>query len=295
MEYVIETEKIVKKFGYKAAVKDVSLHVSRGDIYGLIGKNGAGKTTLMKVLLGLTFPTSGSVRLFGTEELNSGRARIGSLIEAPGLYTGETAYENLKRFAMLTSSTEEEIQDILKLVGLENTGNKKAGAFSLGMKQRLGIGIALLGNPEMLILDEPVNGLDPAGIKDVRDLILELNSRGVTVLISSHLLDELGKIATKYGIMRDGALIEELTPDEIAEFSRTPLEIEASDVRGAREIITGLYPDARVTEDGNKLCVYKDDLNPAEVNRALVERGIEISELKREKLLLEDFFIKRMG
>ena len=295
MEYVIETEKVVKKFGYKAAVKDVSLHISRGDIYGLIGKNGAGKTTLMKVLLGLIFPTSGSVRLFGTDDLNSARARIGSLIEAPGLYTGETAYENLKRFALLTNSTEEEIQEILKLVGLADTGNKKAGAFSLGMKQRLGIGIALLGNPEMLILDEPVNGLDPAGIKDVRDIILELNSKGVTVLISSHLLDELGKIATKYGIMRDGELIEELTPDEISEICRTPLELVVSDSSAAADIISGIYPDARITEEGGKLCIYKDDLNPAELNRALVERGIEVSELKREKLLLEDFFIKRMG
>ncbi|MBE6644958.1 MAG: ATP-binding cassette domain-containing protein [Ruminococcaceae bacterium] len=295
MECVIETKNLVKNFGYKAAVKNVSMKVARGDIYGLIGKNGAGKTTLMKLLLGLTFPTSGSLRLFGSDDVNLVRAGIGSLVEIPGLYTGETAYENLKRFAILTGSTEEEIRYILKLIGLENTGAKKVGAFSLGMKQRLGIGIALLGNPEMLVLDEPINGLDPAGIKDVRDLILELNSKGVTVLISSHLLDELGKIATKYGIMRDGELVVELTPDEIAQKCRMPLELGISDSTFAKDVVCELYPDADVEENNGKLFVYKDDINPAELNRALVERGFEVSELKHERLALEDFFIKMMG
>ena len=220
MEYVIETSGLVKRYGLKKAVNNVSIHVKKGDIYGLIGKNGAGKTTLMKLLLGLTFANRGEMKLFGSDLLNKERSKIGALIEAPGLYTGDTAYGNLKRFGILTDSTEEEIFDILKLVGLDNVGKKKVKAFSLGMKQRLGIGIALLGSPELLILDEPVNGLDPQGIKEVRDTLLKLNEKGVTVLISSHLLDELGKIATKFGIMRDGELVDEISAEEIEGMGR---------------------------------------------------------------------------
>ena len=174
-EYVIETKNIFKRYRNKFAVNDVSVHVKRGDIYGLIGKNGAGKTTLMKLILGLANPTKGEVYLFGGTDLDGARKRIGSLIEDPGLYRGCTAYENMLRFSILYGADKNEINDLLKLVGLDDTGNKKAGAFSLGMKQRLGIAIALLSHPEVLVLDEPINGLDPAGIKEIRDIILNLN------------------------------------------------------------------------------------------------------------------------
>lgn len=292
---VIETNGIVKRYGAKLAVNNVSIHVERGDIYGLIGKNGAGKTTLMKMLLGLTFPTSGSMRLFGSEDLNTARARIGSLIEAPGLYTGESAYENMKRFGILFGATEDDIRRLLALVGLSDVGGKKVGSFSLGMKQRLGIAIALLADPELLVLDEPINGLDPAGIKDVRDIILELSKKGVTVLISSHLLDELGKIANKFGIMRDGALVEELTKEEIHELCRTPLDIRVSDPNGARAFIEANFNGIGINQIGDTLHLYSDFINPAVLNKKLVEAGYDVYELKRENIVLEDFFIRRMG
>lgn len=295
MDCIIETSHLVKRYGAKLAVNDVSIHVNRGDIYGLIGKNGAGKTTLMKLILGLTFANDGSMRLFGSERLDGERAHIGSLIEAPGLYNDETAYGNMKKFAQLTGGSDEEIKSILELVRLADTGNKKAGAFSLGMRQRLGIALALLGSPDLLVLDEPVNGLDPAGIKEVRDTLLELNRKGVTVLISSHLLDELGKIATKFGIMRDGALVEELTRAEITEMCRTPLEVKVSDGERAKTFIEENFGGVKVEGFGETLHIHSDFLNPAVLNKALVNEGIDVFELKRESVMFEEFFIRRLG
>ena len=191
------------------AVNNVNMTIHKGDIYGFIGKNGAGKTTFKRLVLGTAFLTKGEIKLFGGEPFDKARRKIGSLIEAPGLYKNCTAYENLKQFSLIYGGTDAEIKEILSLVGLAATGNKKAGKFSLGMRQRLGIAIALLGNPEFLVLDEPVNGLDPAGMKEVRDLILKLNhEKNITILISSHLLDELSKIVTRYGSINDGMLIE---------------------------------------------------------------------------------------
>ena len=295
MDCIIETSRLAKSYGSKLAVDNVSIHVNRGDIYGLIGKNGAGKTTLMKLILGLTFADSGNIRLFGSDKLDAERAHIGSLIEAPGLYNDLTAYGNMKKFAQLTGGSDEEINSILALVGLKDTGNKKAGAFSLGMRQRLGIGIALLGNPDLLVLDEPINGLDPAGIKEVRDTLLELNRKGVTILISSHLLDELGKIATKFGIMRAGALVEELTRDEISAMCRTPLEIKVSDIARAKEFIEANFSGVQAEIVSNALHIHSELMNPAVLNRALVNEGIDVFELKRESVVFEDFFIRRLA
>ena len=194
-EDVIVTNNLTKVYGKKTVLDHVSLHVARGDIYGFIGKNGAGKTTLMKLLLGLAHPTNGTIKLFGTDKLNEARHRIGVLIEAPAFYANCTAHENMVRFGMLTGASQDEITEILQFVGLGDVGKKKAGKFSLGMKQRLGIAIAMLGQPELLVLDEPINGLDPEGIKEIRDLLLRLNrEKGVTIFVSSHLLDELAKI-----------------------------------------------------------------------------------------------------
>ena len=295
MGYVIETNNLVKTYGSKIAVDNVSIHIGKGEIYGLIGKNGAGKTTLMKTVLGLTFQNGGEIRLFESDELNLQRARIVSLIESPGLYPSETAYNNLKRFGMLTGSTDEEILEILKLVGLEGVGKKKVKAFSLGMKQRLGIAIALLGNPELLVLDEPVNGLDPMGIKEVRDIILELNGKGVTVFISSHLLDELGKIATKFGIMRDGALVEEITRDDLISACGSSIEISVDDPEAAKRVIEENFNSADVKIQGKTVLVGGDSVSTAEINKVLSLAGISVSELKHDNISLEDFFIKRMG
>lgn len=296
MENILETRSLTKKYGDKIAVNGMSLHVRRGDIYGLIGKNGAGKTSLMKLLLGLTTPDSGEMVLLGERNADRARRKIGSLIEAPALYKNETAFENMKRFAILSPTSDADIRNLLNLAGLGNTGAKKAGAFSLGMRQRLGIAIALLGNPEVLILDEPINGLDPAGIKEIRDLIIELNRRGVTFLISSHLLDELGKIATNYGIVSGGVLVEEITAEALASKCRTSLKLTTDNANGTLAVLKRDF--AGLTAEQDDLTVVRITSpvsDPSEVNAALVKAGIRVYEMANENMGFEDFFIKRLG
>ena len=294
MEYVVETNALVKKYGQKAAVDNMSVHIRKGDIYGLIGKNGAGKTTLMKVLLGLTIPNSGEIKLFGSTDLGAARKRIGSLIEAPALYKNETAMENLKRFALLAPTSDARLHELLEFVGLADVGKKKAGAFSLGMRQRLGIAIALLGDPELLVLDEPINGLDPAGIKEIRDLIVEMNQKGVTFMISSHLLDELGKIATNYGIAHEGVL-EEITAEELMKKCRVSLKLGVSDAAKAQQVLGAAFPNIDAQIEGGKLHILSEVKDPAALNKALVMADIGVYELASEGTGLEDFFIERLG
>lgn len=295
MDYVIETNALSKRYGKKLAVDKMSLHVRRGDIYGLIGKNGAGKTTLMKLLLGLTNPNGGEMRLFGSDDLNAARMKIGSLIEEPALFKNETAYENMKYFAILSGAPEEEIAGLLELVGLADTGSKKAGEFSLGMKQRLGIAIAMLGEPEIMILDEPINGLDPAGIKEIRDVILELSARGVTFLISSHLLDELGKIATNYGIMSDGVLVEEITSAELEEKCRTSVKLIVDDVERAVQIIKEKLGEPSLECTDHVIRILSDVGDTSVIAESLVGAGIRVYQLANESRGFEDFFIERAG
>lgn len=296
MEFIVETNNLTKRFGEKIAVNNVSMHIERGDIYGFIGKNGAGKTSTMKLLLGMSNPTSGDIKLFDSNQLDKMRTKIGSLIEAPGLYKNCTAFENLKRYSLLFGGTNGEIKEILKTVGLENTGGKKAGAFSLGMRQRLGIAIALLGNPELLILDEPINGLDPAGIKEIRDLILKLNSeRQITVLVSSHLLDELSKIVTKYGIINNGRLVEEISAAELNERCRKYLEIECDDVNSAMAIVKKACREPNCEVRDNRILIYSDIVDKAALNKMLVASGVGVSKLAEVQSGFEDFFIERIG
>ena len=261
----------------------------------MIGKNGAGKTTAMKMILGILEPTKGEISLFGAKDLPAQRRRIGSLIEAPGIYTNCTAFENMKRFAILTGSTDQEIRHLLDFVGLGDTGSKKAGEFSLGMKQRLGIAIALLGDPEFLILDEPINGLDPAGIKEIRDLIIKLNKeKGVTFLISSHLLDELGKIATIYGIINNGKLVEEITAETLAEQCKQGLKILLDRPQEAADLLAQHgFTDCKVKETG--LLLHEGLDRSAEINTLLVQNGFKVSELTMLKKGVEGYFIKRLG
>ena len=221
MEYVLKTNSLCKNYGHFKALNGLSMNVPKGSIYGLIGKNGAGKTTLIRLICGLQEPTSGDYVLYGKKhidkDITKSRRRMGAIVETPSIYVDLTAYENLKeQYKVLGIPSDDGISEILKLVGLENTGNKKAKNFSLGMRQRLAIAIALIGDPEFLILDEPTNGLDPEGIKEIRDLILHLNQKKhITVLISSHILSELSKFATRYGIIHNGSLIEEFTEEEL--------------------------------------------------------------------------------
>lgn len=295
MEYVIETESLKKKYGNKVAVDNMSIHVKKGDIYGLIGKNGAGKTTLMKLILGLTYADKGVIKLFGNLDVNKQRSKVGSLIESPAIYKNETAYENMKRFSIISPTTDEQIKKILTLVGLGNTGKKKAGEFSLGMRQRLGIAIALLGNPKLLILDEPINGLDPAGIKEIRDIIIELNKNGVTFVISSHLLDELGKIATNYGIVSNGMLVEEITSEELANRCKTSLKIITDNADKAEKVIKKWKKDIRLDVVENAIYIRSLIEDSSEIANILVNNGVRIYELYNESIGFEDFFIERMG
>ena len=296
MEIVLKTENLTKRFREKVAVNRVNMTIARGDIYGFIGKNGAGKTTTMKLVLGLTFPDEGKIELFGGENPERARKKIGSLIEAPGVYKNCTAYENMKRFAILSGTTDRDIRECLRLVGLTNAGNKKAAEFSLGMRQRLGIAVALLGAPQFLVLDEPVNGLDPEGIKEIRDVILRLNrERGVTFLISSHLLDELAKVVTKYGIISDGVLLEEITPKDLERRSRSGLKLVVDDAAKALSVLEGRLKKSDISVAGNSLLLRSDAAYAGKINSLLVKSGVEVRELSMQHGGFEDYFIGRIG
>ena len=295
MEYVIETQNLVKQYKTKLAVNEASVHVKRGDIYGLIGKNGAGKTTLMKLILGLATPTRGKIFLFGNENLNEGRKKIGSLIEAPGLYKNCSAYENMLRFSILYGANKEEVRPILEHVGLGNTGAKRAGEFSLGMRQRLGIAVALLSRPEILVLDEPINGLDPAGIKEIRDIILDLNRAGVTFIISSHLLDELAKVVTNYGIISDGILCEEIEAKELRKRCCRYVKIVCADANRALTILRANFANMRAEFGQGGIYVSSHLDKASEINACLVREGISVSELSHSESSFEDYFIERLG
>ena len=292
-QFVIETDNITKIYPKKIAVNKVSIHVKRGEIYGLIGKNGAGKTTLMKMLLGLSLPTSGSFTITG----EYGEApKIGSLIEDPGLYKNCTAEENLKRFSILSGADIERIPSLLETVGLKDVGKKKVKAFSLGMKQRLGIAVALLNDPDVLILDEPINGLDPAGIKDIRDIISKLHDeRNVTFIISSHILDELAKVATTYGIINNGVLVEELSAKEIEAKSRQRLIVNTDDNEKAASVISSVYPDITIEKSGESLVVDVSSKMSADVAKLLIDNGLMIYSIAPSSDNFENFFIERLG
>lgn len=295
---IIKTNGLVKKYGEKAAVNEISLCVEKGDIYGLIGKNGAGKTTLMRLLLGLIDADSGEIRLFDSDNLPASRHRIGSIIEEPGLYYGKTAFENMKTFSLLYDDvTDDEIREILKKVGLENTGKKKVKGFSLGMRQRLGIAIALMGHPELLVLDEPINGLDPAGIKEIRDMILNLNAAGVTFMISSHLLDELGKVVTKYGIMADGELVEEIPASVLRQRCRKHIAVTVDDVETAKRIISESFKNIEISdsEEEKTFCIMSEIDDTSKISSLLVHSGIKLYAMTQQGMTIEDYFIERLG
>lgn len=296
METVLKTVGLSKKYGSRYVVRGVNMTINKGDIYGFIGKNGAGKTTFMRVILGLSEPTEGSFELFGGISREEAGRKTGALIEAPGIYPNCTAKENMKRFALLKGADANSIDGILEFVGLGDVGNKKAGKFSLGMKQRLGIAVALLGDPEFLVLDEPVNGLDPAGMKEVRDLIMKLNKeRGITVLISSHLLDELSKIVTRYGIINNGVLVDELDAAEIKARGEHKLRIVADDAEKAAELLKNEVGEATITVNGRAIEISVGAERSAELNKLLVQNGVAVSALYVTTDGLEKYFIERVG
>lgn len=298
MELVLQTNGLTKKYGDKIAVDNVNINIAKGDIYGLIGKNGAGKTTIMKMICGLISKNEGDIKLFGSSNLKKGRKRIGTIIEQPGLYPNMTAKENLIYYDKLLGITDySNVEEVLRLVGLDGTGQKKTKAFSMGMKQRLSIAISLIGNPDFLILDEPINGLDPAGIKEIRELILKLNyENDITILISSHILEEVFRITTKYGIIKNGILVDEFSAEELQTRCKKCLSLVVNDIEKAVYIIRNTIKsnDYRVFEQG-KICIYDRLDIPEQINKSLVENGILVSSLTLEGSDTESYFIKIMG
>ncbi|MBQ3474959.1 MAG: ATP-binding cassette domain-containing protein [Bacilli bacterium] len=287
---------IVKVYGKRTVLKKVNMNIQKGDIYGFIGKNGAGKTTFMRVILSLTYPQSGDVKLFGDKTLQEVGLKVGSLIEAPGIYKNLTGEENLRRFSILYGADPDKAPELLKLVGLNNTGKKKAKDYSLGMRQRLGIAIALIGDPELLLLDEPINGLDPEGIKEIRDLILKLNEeKGITFLISSHLLDELGKVVTKYGIINDGEMLEEIGAEELREKCKQKLTIEVDDLAKAMSIAAKIVKEENLSGNKHIMTVEGEVSKAAELNTALVKGGVAVKAIYPNSDTLEEYFMKRIG
>ena len=298
MEYVLQTNVLSKSFSGKLAVDHVSIKVKKGDIYGFIGENGAGKTTLMRMVCGLAAPTGGDMTLFGSSDLVSQRHKMGCTIENPALYPAMTALENMEAQRLLLGITDKAVcTKLLDLAGLNYTGKKKAKDFSLGMKQRLMIALSLLGDPEFLVLDEPTNGLDPMGIKEVRDLFQRLNQeRGITILVSSHILGELEKIATRYGVISNGKMVDEFNADELSSRCGKNLLLRTDDPQKAEEIIGGMFMGAKVKrtpENAVRLTGHIEDAG--QINNRLVSAGITVSALIPEGENLEDFFLKLMG
>ena len=232
MEYILKTNKLKKYYGKFRALDGLTMNVPKGSIYGFVGKNGAGKTTLIRLICGLQFPNDGEFRLYNVKnndnKINVVRKRMGAVVETPAIYPEMTAYDNLKiQFDILNIKNYDEIDDLLKLVNLDDVEDKLAKNFSLGMRQRLGIAVALCGNPEFLVLDEPINGLDPEGIVEMRNLLIKLNKeRNITILISSHILDELSKVATHYGFIKDGKMVKEISAEEFEKECKHTIKLE---------------------------------------------------------------------
>ena len=300
-DYILQTQRLTKTYKNQLAVDDVSMTIKKGSIYGFIGRNGAGKSTLSRLVAGLAYPTKGGIELFGADsrkELTEARKRVGTMIEGPALYSHMTAAENLEAHRLLKGFPGKAgIADTLELVGLGNTGKKKAKNFSLGMKQRLGLAIALLGDPEFLILDEPTNGLDPMGVVEMRKLLKKLNQEyGVTILVSSHILSELHLVATHYGIIHDGRLLEELTAGELNGKCLQYLHIK---VKNPEKTVTVLergfgMEDYEVMPDGViKLYGYLE--TPALVSRALAEEDVFVEQLMPMGENLESYFTSLIG
>lgn len=299
MKYILETKHLTKKYGSDYAVKDVNIHLAKGQIYGLVGRNGAGKTTLLRMISGLSKPTEGTFEVFGENGLNNPvtRVKIGCLIESPGIYSRLNARDNIILKCKALGIKEKSIADeLLMLVGLKNTGKKKTVEFSLGMKQRLGIAMALIGNPEIIILDEPINGLDPQGIIEVREIIQKLNKeRNITFIISSHILDELSKIANKYGFIHNGELLEEITTEELEEKCTKRIEIHINDAEKAVSVLnnTGIN-DISVIDDKHISVMEKTDETPL-ISKSLIMAGLDLYEMVIKNESLEGYFINITG
>lgn len=299
MDYVLKTNDLSKEYRQYKALNGVTMSVPKGSIYGFVGKNGAGKTTLIRLVCGLQHPTSGEYELYGKKhsekDIVKARRRVGAVVETPSIYLDLTAKENLKQqYLILGLPDFDGLEGILKLVGLENTGKKKAKNFSLGMRQRLGIAIALVGDPDFLILDEPVNGLDPQGIIEIRELILTLNRKAqITVLISSHILNELSKLATHYGFIHNGQIVMEMDAKELQEASRKCVDIEVNDTKLLTKVLDEMNIDYKILSKTQATIFAK--VNVSQLAAALEKVHCEIFSMSEHDENLESYYMKLVG
>jgi len=300
MEYILETNGLTKVYGQKEAARDVSLHIPEGTIYGLIGRNGAGKTTIMRMISGLSTPTRGSYSLFGQTGYQMGKMlkNVGVLIERPGLYPRFSAYENLKiKCLAMGINPKGYVEEMLKLIGLDNTDRKKgAGSYSLGMRQRLGIGLAMVGEPKILVLDEPINGLDPQGIAEVRQMLVKLrDEKGITIMISSHILDELAKVADWFGIINDGTLLDEFSADELHRRSGRYVLIRTDNTDGTIKVLKDIGVENVETQADGRLRIDEHLDDTASMSKAIVNAGIGLQEIRLDNISLEDYYLNITG
>lgn len=298
MEYILQTDNLSKVYGEKTVLDHVSIHVPKKSIYGLVGKTGAGKTTLMRIVCGLAQQSEGSYTLLGKTNDNTVRSHMGMLIEKPGIYEHMTALENLRYFSLLFGLKSQDHQKILEMVGLQNAGKQKAYQFSLGMKQRLGIAISLLGNQDLLILDEPINGLDPEGVYEMRRMLETLNrENGTTIMIASHILSELYKLATDYAIIDGGHLIDEFSKEtlESACSSGVHVMVEPEYLQEAKTLIAARYPDVPCEILSNQSLRLHEKINPADLNQFLVENKVRVCGLGANDGDIEKFFVEKLS
>ncbi len=299
MDYVLTADSLWKSYKGFHALSGLNMRVPKGAIYGLVGRNGAGKTTLIRLICGLQAPTSGSYTLFGldstSKELHKARRRMGAVVETPSIYLDLSAADNIKeQYRVLGVPSGEGVGELLELVGLADTGRKKARNFSLGMRQRLGIAIALAGDPDFLVLDEPVNGLDPQGIIETRELILKLNrERQITVLISSHILDELSRLATHYGFIDSGRMVKEISAHELEGACRKCLRVEVTDTRTLARVLDGMGLEYKILTEG-KADIFAQPII-SQLSAALDKEGCQLLSAQERDESLESYFINLVG
>lgn len=296
---VIETRGLTKAYRGRCVVEGFDMHVAEGDIYGFVGKNGAGKSTVMRMIDGLAAPTAGSISLFGRDAAEDGgaRARIGALINEPGLIAHMSARDNLmaKALACGVADAKGRTEEMLRLVGLVDTGSKRAKRFSQGMKQRLGIALALLGSPDLLLLDEPFNGLDPDSTREMRGLIVRMNELfGITVVVSSHVLDQLDRMATRYGVIAEGRMVRELTADEMRAECGESLCVRTAAPEQSLALLGERFPQATLRMEPDKAIRISGAFDALAVAEALRQDGATVLELGESKRDIEDYFVELM-
>ena len=298
-EFAIVTNQLTKTYSHKNAVDHVDMHVPVGSIYGFVGENGSGKTTIMRLLMGLARPTEGDYQLFDVPNSDSRifgiRNQISAIVEAPSLVPTMTAVDNLKYACMYYGLDEslEHIKEVLQQVGLEDTGKKVVKNFSLGMRQRLGIAVLLLNKPKLLLLDEPMNGLDPQGIAELRELIVELNKQGITILISSHILSELEKVATYWGFISHGQLLQEISAEDLIASCQRHIEIHFEDTSKLEEALKVMkIKDYKMTVEGVKIF---DEVNVTDLLVGLKKNGVDVSKIKTNDIDVENYYLSLIG